>query len=164
MIEWLKIKWTQFVNIVSGKDKNWDGEVDIKDKMIEEYNKYKKKHGHFSTPEQMGEFYSDGVAILDWFKKNKRGRKSFFSSRKHELKGIEIPLITNPIKERPNIKYMGYIDLVIYHKNSDSYTIYDIKTSTKGCQSGKREIELNTINFTYTKTIILNYLKYLKIK
>ena len=27
---------------------------------------------------------------------------------------------------------MGYIDLVIYHKNSDSYTIYDIKTSTKG--------------------------------
>ena len=35
MIEWLKIKWTQFVNIVSGKDKNWDGEVDIKDKMIE---------------------------------------------------------------------------------------------------------------------------------
>lgn len=104
----------------------------FKEKLTEEYTKYKKKHGHFSTPEQMGEFYSDGVAILDWFKKNKRGRKSFFSSRKHELKGIEIPLITNPIKERPNIKYMGYIDLVIYHKNSDSYTIYDIKTSTKG--------------------------------
>ena len=41
MIEWLKIKWTQLVNIVSGKDKNWDGEVDIKDKMIEAEEKAK---------------------------------------------------------------------------------------------------------------------------
>ena len=41
MIEWLKIKWTQFVNIVSGKDKNWDGKVDIKDKMIEAEEKAK---------------------------------------------------------------------------------------------------------------------------
>jgi hypothetical protein len=41
MVEWLKIKWTQFVNIVSGKDKNWDGKVDIKDKMIEAEQKAK---------------------------------------------------------------------------------------------------------------------------
>jgi hypothetical protein len=41
MVEWLKIKWTQFVNIVSGQDKNWDGQVDIKDKMIEAEEKAK---------------------------------------------------------------------------------------------------------------------------
>ena len=41
MVEWLKIKCTQFVNIVSGKDKNWDGQVDIKDKMIEAEEKAK---------------------------------------------------------------------------------------------------------------------------
>ncbi len=41
MIEWLKIKWKQFVNIVSGADKNWDGQVDIKDKMIEAEEKAK---------------------------------------------------------------------------------------------------------------------------
>jgi hypothetical protein len=41
MVEWLKIKWTQFVNIVSGKDKNWAGQVDIKDKMIEAEEKAK---------------------------------------------------------------------------------------------------------------------------
>ena len=35
MLEYIKIKWNQFLNIVTGKDKNWDGQVDIKDKMIE---------------------------------------------------------------------------------------------------------------------------------
>ena len=111
-------------------------ELDIdkffKDKMIEEYTKYKKKHGHFATPEQLQEFYLDGSAILEWFKKHKRGRRSYFSKRKQQLKGIEVPLILQPIKERPNIKYMGYVDLIIYHKESEEYTIFDIKTSTKG--------------------------------
>ena len=41
MVEWLKIKWTQFVNIVSGQDKNWDGQVDIKDKMMKAEEKAK---------------------------------------------------------------------------------------------------------------------------
>ena len=41
MVEWLKTKWLQFCNIVSGKDKNWDGQVDIKDKMIEAEEKAK---------------------------------------------------------------------------------------------------------------------------
>ena len=27
--------WTQIKNILTGKDKNWDGKVDIHDKMIE---------------------------------------------------------------------------------------------------------------------------------
>ena len=104
----------------------------FKEKMVEEYTKYKSKYGHFATPEQLNEFYFDGVGILDWFKKHKRGRKNYFSTRKHELKGIEVPLITIPIKERPNIKYMGYVDLIIYDKRSGDYTIFDIKTSTKG--------------------------------
>ena len=30
---WFKL--TQILNIVTGKDKNWDGSVDIKDKLIE---------------------------------------------------------------------------------------------------------------------------------
>jgi hypothetical protein len=34
MVEWIKIKWKQFTQIVSGQDKNWDGKVDIKDKLM----------------------------------------------------------------------------------------------------------------------------------
>ena len=104
----------------------------FKGKMIEEYSKYKKKHGHFATPEELQEFYLDGEAILDWFKKHKRGRRNYFSPRKQLLKGIEVPLVLQPIKERPKIKYMGYVDLIIYDKSTEEYTIFDIKTSTKG--------------------------------
>ena len=35
MIDYIKNKFIQLWNIISGKDKNWDGSVDIKDKMIE---------------------------------------------------------------------------------------------------------------------------------
>jgi hypothetical protein len=118
----------------ASKADNIDIRKYFKERMSDEYSKYKKKNKdrHFSTPEQMNEFFQDGVAILEWFKKHKRGRKSFFSPRQSELVGIEIPLILQPIKERPNIKYMGYVDLVVKDKSSGEYIIYDIKTSTKG--------------------------------
>ena len=41
MIDWFKFKLTQILNIVTGKDKNWDGSVDIKDKLIEAEQKVK---------------------------------------------------------------------------------------------------------------------------
>lgn len=41
MIEYIKLKFVQLWNIISGKDKNWDGTVDIKDKMIEAESKSK---------------------------------------------------------------------------------------------------------------------------
>jgi hypothetical protein len=41
MIDYIKLKLNQLWNIVSGKDKNWDGSVDIKDKMIEAEEKSK---------------------------------------------------------------------------------------------------------------------------
>jgi|TARA_X000000950_G_scaffold137600_1_gene170850 hypothetical protein len=41
MIEWLKVKFLQLCNIVSGKDRNWDGTVDIKDKMMDAEDKAK---------------------------------------------------------------------------------------------------------------------------
>ena len=41
MLNWLKIKWVQFCAIVSGQDKNLDGKVDIKDKLIDAKQKTK---------------------------------------------------------------------------------------------------------------------------
>jgi hypothetical protein len=41
MKTWFKTKLTQLLNIVTGKDKNWDGSVDIKDKLIEAEQKVK---------------------------------------------------------------------------------------------------------------------------
>jgi hypothetical protein len=99
----------------------------LQTKLTEEYQTQYKKYGkHFSNPEEMAEFYDDGVAILEWFKKK---RKIYFSSKGSQLVGIEMPLQKEISK---NVIYQGYIDLVMYDEDLDKVKIYDIKTSTKG--------------------------------
>ena len=100
----------------------------FKAKLMELY-KQNAGQGHFSTPEELSEFYEDAVAILDFFK---RKRNLFFSKKNTKLIGIEIP-IKGPIVEGiESVKMKGFIDLVLYDKVLDKYTIYDIKTSTRG--------------------------------
>lgn len=87
------------------------------------------KEAHFSTPEELTEFYEDAVAILEFFK---RKRGLFFSKKNTTLVGIEIPIYTSLTKDIETVKFKGFIDLVTYNKTLDRYTIYDIKTSTRG--------------------------------
>ena len=97
----------------------------FEDRFRENYTKgYKdNKNIHFSDPEEMREFYDDGLAILDFIKK-KRGE--YFSSRNWYLVGIEIPIIIAPDKRYNNILYNGFIDLVLYNEPTDTFTIYEI--------------------------------------
>jgi hypothetical protein len=96
-------------------------------KLTEEYIDQYKKHGtHFSNPTELNEFYEDGVAILDWFKKK---RRIYFSNKDTHLIGIEMLLQKEVSK---NVIFKGYIDLVMYDSFNDTITIYDLKTSTKG--------------------------------
>lgn len=100
--------------------------------------------GHFSTPEELNEFYEDAVAILDFFKKK---RNLFFSKKNTQLIGIEVP-INGPIVESvPGVKMKGFIDLILYNKALDKYTIYDIKTSTRGWSDyeKKDQVKVNQI-------------------
>ena len=80
----------------------------------------------FCEQEDMEEFYQHGLNILDWFKK-KRGM--YFSKRGYELVGVEVP-IEYDISD--GIKFIGYMDVVIYDTVRDKYKIIDIKTSTMG--------------------------------
>lgn len=103
------------------------------DKMFEEYYiaDYQKqlasnKDTHFSTPEELREFYNDGLEIIHWFKKN---RRKYFYTKGTYLVGIEMP-IQKEIK--PNIIFNGSIDLVLYDERDNKITIFDFKTSTKG--------------------------------
>ena len=109
-------------------------EIDINkylaDQMHSLYKEAVEKMGeHFSTKRELNEFYSDGVAILDWFKK-KRG--AYFSAKNEELLGIEIP-IYHPVNDKnKNVMMLGYLDVVIRDKRDGKITIIDIKTSTMG--------------------------------
>jgi hypothetical protein len=91
---------------------------------------YKRnKNIHFSTPEELREFFDDGIAILQYFKKKKGG---YFSKKGWWLVGCEIPIVISPNIRYNNVKYMGYLDVVLYHEPSNTFKIIDIKTSTKG--------------------------------
>ena len=80
----------------------------------------------FCEQSDMDVFYNHGLLILEWFKK-KRGM--YFSKKGYELVGIEVPVDY----DLPNkIKFIGYIDVIIYDSVRDRYKIIDIKTSTMG--------------------------------
>lgn len=124
---WLKVMYSQ-----SGKAADeMDLVSDFKTRFVEEYRKRLQENNgeHFSSKEEMQEFYEDGIAILDWVSKK---RKKYFSLRNVDLIGIEIPVLTQANKGIDNVSFKGAIDFILYHKITKTYSIYDIKTSTRG--------------------------------
>ena len=112
-------------------DRNIDLKEDFQGRYISEYEvQYKKNNGsHFSDAVEMREFFEDGVAILEWFKKK---RSRYFSKKGTYLVGCEIPIVVAPNKMLNNVLYMGYLDVVTYHEATETFKIIDIKTSTSG--------------------------------
>jgi hypothetical protein len=106
----------------------------FQDKFREVYSKeYKAAGTHFSDPVQMGEFFEDAIAILNFIQKN---RNKLFTIRKMRLLGIEIPLLLNVAN---NIFLKGFIDFVLYDEELDKVYIYDIKTSTRGWSDNEKK-------------------------
>ena len=100
----------------------------LKERMKRNFEQIVKANGGemFCTEKDMVEFYIHGTEILDFIKKK---RAQYFSKRGYELIGIEVPLDY----DLPNdIKFVGYIDVLIYDTVRDRYKIIDIKTSTMG--------------------------------
>ena len=96
-------------------------------KFSEVYAKeYKAAGAHFTNAEEMGNFFEDATAILNFIKKN---RNKLFTIRKMRLLGIEIPLLLNVAN---NVFLKGFIDFVLYDEELNKVYIYDIKTSTRG--------------------------------
>ena len=98
----------------------------------------KNNNKHFTTPEQMLEFFEDGVNIINHFQKNK---SKYFSIKGWNLAAIELPLILVPNKQFPNVKYVGYLDIVMYHEETNTFHIIDLKTSTSGWKKSDKENE-----------------------
>ena len=103
-------------------------EEQLEDRLKKNFLEIMKKNGgeEFCTKNDMVEFYEDGVRILDYFKKK---RNQYFSKRGYELVGIETALDYGLPK---NIKFRGYIDLIIKDTVRNRIKIIDIKTSTMG--------------------------------
>tara|TARA_R110000824_G_scaffold19141_9_gene74636 strand:+ start:689 stop:1543 length:855 start_codon:yes stop_codon:yes gene_type:complete len=99
----------------------------LRDKLIEQFNIAKENDGKEPcTKEDLQEFFQDGCDIIDFFKK-KRG--DYFQKRNYELVGCEVPI---DVGMKKNVKIVGYLDIVLKHIPTDTITIFDIKTSTRG--------------------------------
>ena len=103
----------------------------FKEKLRATYAKEYKKNDnlHFSSSEELREFYEDGLQIINFIKKR---RNQYFTKRGWYLAGIETPITLSPHPFFPNVLYIGYLDIVLYHEPTNTFKIIDIKTSTKG--------------------------------
>jgi len=99
----------------------------LKDKLVEQFKIAEENDGKSPCKkEDLQEFFQDGVDILDFFRK-KRG--DYFQRRQYELIGCEVPI---EVMLEKNVKMVGYLDIVLKHIPTDTITIIDIKTSTRG--------------------------------
>ena len=91
---------------------------------------YKRNNNeHFSSPTELREFFEDGKEILKFIKKK---RNLYFKKKGTYLVGCEVPIVVAPNLRLNRVKYMGYLDIVLYNEHSETFKIIDIKTSTKG--------------------------------
>ena len=99
----------------------------LRDKLIEQFKIASEQDGKAPcTKEDINEFFIDGCNILDFLKKR---RGDYFQKRQYELIGCEVPI---EVMLKKDIKMVGYLDIVLKHKPTDTITIIDIKTSTRG--------------------------------
>jgi hypothetical protein len=113
---------------------------------ITELDKNNKEH--FSTKEELADFLEDGIAILDFLKKN---RKAYFNIKGWHLVGIETPILLTPNPDYPNTLYKGFLDLVLYNENTECFYIYDIKTSTRGWGDKEKKDEVKPMQLIFYK-------------
>ena len=104
---------------------------------------------HFSTPQQLQEFYEDGAAILDWFKKH---RSAYFTNQGYELLGIEMPLYIQATDKNPKVIMNGFIDIVIRDTKNDRIMIIDIKTSTRGWNEAAKKDKIKASQLVLYKS------------
>ena len=105
------------------------------DNMVKAYKQGKAQmnYEHFSTQEELTQFWLDGKHILDFLTKKRGG---YFSTKTMQLAGIETLLYQ---ELRPGVMFKGLVDLVFYHPNSDRWTVMDIKTSTSGWRDNQKK-------------------------
>ena len=103
--------------------------------MVKAYRSGKAQmgHEHFSTQDELTQFWLEGTHILEWLKKN---RTSYFTTKTMMLAGVETLLYQ---ELRPGVVFKGLVDLVFYHPINDSWTIMDIKTSTSGWRDNQKK-------------------------
>jgi hypothetical protein len=125
----------------------------------EEYTKQYKSNNrqHFSSPNELREFYDDGIEIIRDFTKN---RNKHFSKRGWHLIGVEIPIVLSPHSKLQNIVYQGFLDIVMYHEPTNRIKIIDLKTSTRGWNDKQKKDEIKQFQLIFYKKYFSQYFNF----
>lgn len=94
---------------------------------------------HFSTQQEMAEFYEDGVEILNYIKKK---RRTMFDHDGYELLGMEIPVNVEIKDNTDTFLFNGFIDMAYRDKRDGTVYIEDFKTSGKGWRDYEKKDEI----------------------
>ena len=120
----------------------------LKTEMMKEFRIIKENQETLPcTQKEIVEFYQDGVAIIDHFRKH---RGKYFMKKNYELVGVELPIF---MKLQENVQLKSYLDVVIRNKISGRITIIDLKTSTRSWSAYQKK------DF-YKKSQLLLYKKF----
>lgn len=136
--QWIKVLFTETI-------KKSD-ELDLSAMLLAEIKQQyalgvEKQKNHFSTKEQLSEFYLDGIGILAYLRKK---RATYFSKKYEVLIGTEIPIVLPTDPNKPNVILQGYLDLVTKNTVTGRYKIWDLKTSGKGWTQWDKKDEVKT--------------------
>ena len=122
---------------------------DFQERFMKMYSDYKEQIGdNFATKKDLIEFVNDGLNIIEFFLQR---RQMHFSKRGTRLLGVEMPILTPPHEEHPNIMLYGKLDLVFYDEDLQKVSIWDIKTSTKGWTKWDKENKIKTAQMVLYK-------------
>jgi len=106
------------------------------------------------TDDEYTEFVFDGEDLLKAFLDTST-RIKHFPSKKYEFIGVETP-VEMDIKN--NLKFIGYLDLILKEKSSGVYKIIDFKTSYNGWNQYQREDTLKAEQLLLYKAFYANML------
>jgi len=120
----------------------FDAHADFTERFMNEYKADTEKLGkQVTTQKILIEFMNDGLNIIDFFL---RHRQEHFQKHGWKLLGIEMPILTAPHEDYPNVKMMGKLDLVMFDETMHRVVIWDIKTSTRGWMKHDKENKAKT--------------------
>ena len=143
-------------NVTKKQAMSIDLDLLLKDKLIEAFNAEKKKQGDRlpTTQIELEEFFGDGRQILKFFKSK---LAKWYSKKNQKLEAIELPLNA---EIKPNVHFIGYVDVVLRNTYDNSIIIIDLKTSTRmpsqPTEAQKRQMALYSMAYPNNSVDLLS--------
>ena len=136
-------------NVTKKQAMSIDLDLLLKDKLIEAFTKEKEKQGDRlpTTQKELEEFFGDGRQILKFFKSK---LAKWYSKKNQKLEAIELPLNA---EIKPNVHFIGYVDIVLRNLYDNSIIIIDLKTSTRGWNKYQKADKIKTSQILLYKKI-----------